>query len=58
MDMTEERFYMLPIAKWDKKAQTVIIEDEEKIRNKFPYRNREWYPSPKYLKGKYVNSFE
>lgn len=31
---------MLPIAKWDKKAQTVIIED--KIRNKFPYRNREW----------------
>lgn len=49
---------MLPIAKWDKKAQTVIIEDEEKIRNKFPYRNREWYPSPKYLKGKYVNSFE
>lgn len=42
LDMSTERFDMLPIATWDKKAQTFIIEDEDKIRNRFPYRNREW----------------
>lgn len=42
LDMTTERYDMLPVAKWDKKAQTFIIEDEDKIRNRFPYRNREW----------------
>lgn len=31
LDMTTERYDMLPTAKWDKKEQTYIIEDEEKI---------------------------
>lgn len=42
LDMTEERYYMLPIAKWNKKTQTYIFEDEEEVRKKFPYKNREW----------------
>ena len=33
---------MLPIAKWNEKMQKLEIEDEEEIRKRFPYKNREW----------------
>ena len=42
MDMTNERYFMLPIAKWNEKTQEYIFEDENEIRKKFPYKNREW----------------
>ena len=42
LDMTEERYYMLPIARWNKQMQTYIFEDEEEVRKNFPYKNREW----------------
>ena len=37
-----ERYDMLPIAKWNEKMQKLEIEDEEEIRKRFPYKNREW----------------
>lgn len=42
LDMTNERYFMLPIAKWNEKTQEYIFEDENEIRKKFPYKNREW----------------
>lgn len=42
LDMTRERYDMLPIAKWNEKMQKLEIEDEEEIRKRFPYKNREW----------------
>lgn len=42
LDMTSERYFMLPIAKWNEKTQEYIFEDENEIRKKFPYKNREW----------------
>ncbi len=42
LDMTEERYDMLPVAKWNDKTQELQLEDENEIRKKFPYKNREW----------------
>lgn len=42
LDMTIERYEMLPIAKWNDEKQMLEVEDEEEIRKRFPYKNREW----------------
>lgn len=42
LDMTSERYNMLPVAKWDNETQKLQLEDENRIREKFPYKNREW----------------
>ena len=42
LDMTRERYDMFPIAKWNEKMQKLEIEDDEEIRKRFPYKNREW----------------
>lgn len=42
LDMSEERYDILPIAKWDKENQQYELEDNEKIQARLPYRNREW----------------
>lgn len=42
LDMTRERYDMLPIAKWNEKMQQLEIENEEEIYKRFPYKNREW----------------
>lgn len=42
LDMTEERYNMLPVARWNEKTQTLDVEDEEEVRKRFPYKNREW----------------
>lgn len=34
--------WIYPIAKWNEKMQKLEIEDEEEIRKRFPYKNREW----------------
>lgn len=40
LDMSMERFQMIPVAKWDK--DHYVLEDEEITRKRFPYKNREW----------------
>jgi len=42
LDMTEERYEMLPVAKWNDETQKLQLEDENEIRKKFPYKDREW----------------
>ncbi len=42
LDMTLERFDMLPTAIWDEKEQELRLETESEIRARFPYKNREW----------------
>ena len=42
IDMSEERYDMLPVARWNAKKQEYSFEKEEDIRERFPYRNREW----------------
>lgn len=42
LDMTLERYDMLPIAIWDEKEQKMQFETEDEIRSRFPYKNREW----------------
>lgn len=42
LDMTVERYDMLPVARWNDKTQKLELEDENEIRKKFPYKNREW----------------
>lgn len=42
LDMTLERYDMLPIATWNEEEQTLKLETEEDIRARFPYKNREW----------------
>ncbi len=42
LDMTEERYNMLPTAIWDEQEQKLLLETEEEIRSRFPYKNREW----------------
>ncbi len=42
LDMSEERYYMLPIAQRNDKKQEYLFEKEEAVRERFPYKNREW----------------
>lgn len=42
LDMTVERYEMLPVAKWNNENQMLEVEDDEEIRKRFPYKNREW----------------
>lgn len=42
IDMSQERYYMLPVAKWNDERQEYSFEDEKTIRERFPYKNREW----------------
>ena len=42
LDMTTERYNMLPVAKWDNQKQELLLENESTIRKRFPYKNREW----------------
>ena len=42
LDMSVERYYMLPVARWNEELEAYEIEDEIKIRERFPYKNREW----------------
>ena len=42
LDMTKERYDMLPIAIWNEERQQFDLEDEKEILKRFPYKNREW----------------
>lgn len=42
LDMTKERYDMLPTAIWNEERQQFDFEDEEEILKRFPYKNREW----------------
>ncbi len=42
LDMTIERYNMLPVAKWDNQKQELLLENESAIRKRFSYKNREW----------------
>lgn len=42
LDMSNERYDMLPVAKWNNKKQEYSFEAVETIRKRFPYKNREW----------------
>lgn len=42
LDMTSERYNMLPIATWNENEQKMQLETENEIRSRFPYKNREW----------------
>lgn len=42
LDMTRERYDMLPVARWNEEMKKLELEDEEEIRKRFPYKNREW----------------
>lgn len=42
IDMSEERYDMLPVAEWNDKRQEYLLEKEEIVRERFPYKSREW----------------
>lgn len=42
LDMTLERYNMLPTATWNENEQKLQLETENEIRSRFPYKNREW----------------
>lgn len=42
LDMTVERYDMMPTARWNEEKQEMQLETEEEIRARFPYKNREW----------------
>ena len=42
LDMSEERYSILPVAKWNDEWQVYSFEKEETVRERFPYKNREW----------------
>ncbi len=42
LDMSEERYSILTVAKWNDEWQVYSFEKEETVRERFPYKNREW----------------
>ena len=42
LDMSEERYSILPVAKWNDEWQVYSFEKEETVMERFPYKNREW----------------